>query len=231
MTAHGPGLHDYPFTGEPPQPPPPQPPRKRWYQRWPAWIGIGVTTVFSTALIAILAAASTPSAPVAPMHAPAPAPKTAASAQAGKSKAQAIIDGTAISNGAQLNACSLLNLNDVEAAIGHVVNARPIPDTAACQWTNDMYSVTLGLSNGGWPPAITSRFSEPLTPSPCPEDHAGVYGTRPGGSAAAAYCTRNGITAYLEIAPGLKPDAEPYQNGPTQLAAVASLELRALAAT
>jgi hypothetical protein len=30
MTAHGPGLHDYPFTGEPPQPL--EPPRKRWYR-------------------------------------------------------------------------------------------------------------------------------------------------------------------------------------------------------
>jgi hypothetical protein len=56
MTAHGPGLHDYPFIGEPPQPPPPpEPPRKRWYRRWPAWIGIGVIAVFVTALIAGLA--------------------------------------------------------------------------------------------------------------------------------------------------------------------------------
>ena len=67
MTAHGPGLHDYPATSGPPQPPqPPQPPRKRWYRRRPAWIGIGVIAMFSTALIAILAAATTPSAPGAP---------------------------------------------------------------------------------------------------------------------------------------------------------------------
>ena len=65
MTAHGLGLHDYPFTSEPPQPLD-LPPRKRWYRLWSAWIGLGVIAVFITALIAILAAASTPSAPVAP---------------------------------------------------------------------------------------------------------------------------------------------------------------------
>ena len=65
MTAHGPGLHDYPFTSEPPQPLE-LPLRKRWYRLWPAWIGIGVIAVFIAAFIAILAAASTPSAPAAP---------------------------------------------------------------------------------------------------------------------------------------------------------------------
>jgi hypothetical protein len=56
MTAHGPGVHDYPFIGEMPQPPPPpEPPRKRWYRRWPAWIGIAVIAVFIAALIASLA--------------------------------------------------------------------------------------------------------------------------------------------------------------------------------
>ena len=64
MIALRPGLHDYPLTSEPLEPP--QPPRSRWYQRGPAWIGIGVIAVFITAFIAILAAASTPSAPVAP---------------------------------------------------------------------------------------------------------------------------------------------------------------------
>ena len=59
MSAHGPGLRDYPFTGEPPQPS-----RKRWYRRWPAWIGIGVIAVVITALIASLAGGggSTPAA-------------------------------------------------------------------------------------------------------------------------------------------------------------------------
>jgi hypothetical protein len=53
MTTPEPGLHDYPFAGEPPQPP--QPPRKRWYQRWPAWIGIGAIALIITALIVGLA--------------------------------------------------------------------------------------------------------------------------------------------------------------------------------
>jgi hypothetical protein len=66
MTAHGPGLYDYPFTSEPPELP--LPPRTRWYRLWPAWIGLGVIAVFITALIAILAAASTPSAPGCPIH-------------------------------------------------------------------------------------------------------------------------------------------------------------------
>jgi hypothetical protein len=66
MTAHGPGLHDYPFIGEPPQP---QPPRKRWYRRRPVWIGGGVV-VLITALIAILAAASTPSTKPSPTGTP-----------------------------------------------------------------------------------------------------------------------------------------------------------------
>jgi hypothetical protein len=65
MTAPGPGLHDYPFIGEPPQPLE-LPSRKRWYRLLPARIALAVIAVFVTALIGILAAASTLSAPVAP---------------------------------------------------------------------------------------------------------------------------------------------------------------------
>ena len=78
MTAHGPGLHDYPFIGEPPQPPtPPEPPRKRWYRRWPAWIGIGVIAVFVTALIAGLAGGRSGGTTVKPAASPPTASQSA----------------------------------------------------------------------------------------------------------------------------------------------------------
>jgi hypothetical protein len=125
------------------------------------------------------------------------------------------------------NACDVVSKAQIAAAIGPIIRTRHLQSNADCSWDSAQFNATLAFQTPGyWPTALTDTYSNPLTPSPCPGDANGVYGTSSYQYTTGAFCSTGDYEVQLVIAPVANVGGN---NGPAQIKAVGTITAGILA--
>jgi len=124
------------------------------------------------------------------------------------------------------NACDVVPASQIEAAIGPITRTRNVESKADCEWVSAQSVATLAFQTPNyWPTALTDTYSNPLSPSPCPDDPNGVYGTSSSQYVTGAFCSTRDYEVQVLIA----PVSNNGDNGPTQIKAVGTITAGILA--
>jgi hypothetical protein len=125
------------------------------------------------------------------------------------------------------NACDVVSKAQIAAAIGPIIRTRHLQSNADCSWDSAQFNATIAFQTPGyWPTALTDTYSNPLTPSPCPGDANGVYGTSSYQYTTGAFCSTGDYEVQVVIGPTANVGGN---NGPAQIKAVGTITAGILA--
>jgi hypothetical protein len=168
--------------------------------------------------VAAAPAAHQATKPPVPAKTTAPATQPATAPNTSVSIAKDIVVGN-------VSACTVVNRAQIAAIIGPITRERNSQSNTDCELTSATSIATINFATPNyWPSAVTSVFSNPLTPSPCPNDLNGVYGTSSAQYVTGAFCSNRSYGLQVEIAP-VGNDAN---NGPAQIHGVYTITVTIL---